>query len=71
MGKSPIATVEVPMVINAAMSVALRPIRSPKCPNKAAPTGLAKKASAKVASDSRMPVVGSADGKNNFGKLEK
>ena len=43
------ATVDGPMVIKAATKVALRPILSPKWPNKAAPNGLAKKANAKVA----------------------
>jgi hypothetical protein len=38
-------------VSNAATNVALRPIRSPKCPNSAAPIGRAIKAIAKVASD--------------------
>ena len=50
-GSKPIQTVEIPMVNNAATKVALRPIRSPKCPNNAAPIGRAIKAIAKVASD--------------------
>jgi hypothetical protein len=41
--------VEMPMVSSAATSVALRPMRSPKWPNRAEPTGRAKKAMAKVA----------------------
>ena len=62
------ATVDGPMVISAATSVALRPLRSPKCPNKAAPNGRAKKANAKVARDSSVAKAGSLPGKNNFGK---
>jgi hypothetical protein len=50
-GRSPTATVETPMVKSAATSVALRPTRSPKCPNNAEPIGRAKNASAKVAKD--------------------
>jgi hypothetical protein len=55
------ATVDRPIVSSAATSVALRPTRSPKWPNKADPTGRAKNASAKVASDcSIVAVAGSA-----------
>ena len=56
------------MVSSAVTSVALRPIRSPKCPNSSEPTGRAKNASARVASDSSVEVVGSPFGKNSFGK---
>ena len=55
------------MVSNAATSVALRPMRSPKCPNTAEPTGRAKNASAKVASDCSVADAGSAEGKNSCG----
>jgi len=61
------ATVDTPMVSSAATRVALRPTRSPKCPNKAEPTGRAKNATAKVASDCSAPEAGSAEGKNSFG----
>ena len=47
------------MVSKAATSVALRPIRSPKCPNSAAPIGRAIKAMANVANDWMVAVVGS------------
>ncbi|VDC49416.1 hypothetical protein BREV_BREV_03575 [Brevundimonas mediterranea] len=66
-GNRPMATVDTPMVIRAATSVALRPTRSPKCPKARAPTGRAKKAMEKVAKDDSMAVVGSAPGKNSFG----
>ena len=66
-GSRPMAMVERPMVSNAATSVALRPIRSPKCPNSAEPTGRAKKASAKVIRDFSVAVAGSLSGKNNCG----
>ena len=53
------------MVSKAATSVALRPIRSPKCPNSAAPIGRAIKAMANVANDWMVAVVGSVlAGKN-------
>ena len=42
-------------------------MRSPKWPNSAEPTGRAKKAMAKVASDCSVAEVGSAAGKNNLG----
>ena len=41
--------VESPIISSEATSVDLRPMRSPKWPNAAAPTGRAKKAMAKVA----------------------
>ena len=56
------------MVISAATSVALRPMRSPKWPNSAAPSGRAKKAIEKVANDCRTAEVGSLAGKNRCGK---
>ena len=62
------ATVDGPMVIRAATKVVLRPARSPKCPKRAAPTGRAKKARAKVASDCKVAVAGSLEGKEQFGK---
>ena len=58
---------EQPIVSNAATSVAFRPILSPKCPNKAAPKGLAMKASANVANDSNVAVVGLELGKKSLG----
>jgi hypothetical protein len=60
-------TVDNPMVSNADTRVALRPMRSPKWPNNAEPTGRAKKARAKVASDCNVAVVGSCLGKNSLG----
>ena len=61
------ATVDTPIVSSAATSVALRPMRSPKWPNIAEPTGRAKNASAKVASDWRVAVVALPVGKNSCG----
>jgi hypothetical protein len=61
------ATVETPMVRRAATKVALRPMRSPKWPNSAEPAGRARKASANVAKDCSMAVVGSLLGKNSIG----
>ena len=56
------------MVSNAATSVALRPIRSPKWPKTIAPKGRAKKAMEKVAKDASSAVVASLAGKNSVGK---
>ena len=53
------------MVSKAATSVALRPILSPKCPQKAEPKGLAKKATANVANDCSICVVGLDSGKKD------
>ena len=65
------ATVEMPIVSRAATSVALRPTRSPKCPNTAEPIGRAKKAIANVASDCRIAaVVASPFGKKSCRKHE-
>ena len=48
--------------------VRLRPMRSPKWPNRIAPTGRAKNATANVANDAMVAVTGSADGKKTVGK---
>ena len=66
-GSNPISTVDEPIVNSAATSVALRPTRSPKCPNSAEPMGRAKKASAKVASDCRVADPALFAGKNKRG----
>ena len=56
------------MVMRAAISVAFLPMRSPKCPKSAAPSGRAKKARAKVASDCRVATNAFPGGKKSFGK---
>ncbi len=61
-------TVDTPMVSSAATSVALRPMRSPKCPKTAEPMGRARKASAKVARDCNDAVFLSTVGKYSLGK---
>ncbi|GEM_PF-2253635 len=61
------ATVEIPMVMSAATSVALRPTLSPKWPNNAPPMGRAKNAIAKVAKDWRSAELPSLAGKNRCG----
>ena len=61
------ATVEMPMVCSAATRVALRPMRSPKWPNSAEPTGRAMKATAKVASVCSKATPGLLSGKNSAG----
>jgi hypothetical protein len=55
------------MVSNAATSVALRPMRSPKWPKTAEPTGLAMNATANVASDCSMAAWSLLSGKNRCG----
>ncbi len=51
------------MIISDATSVALRPTRSPKWPKKAAPSGRAMKAMAKVAKAASVWTAGSPGGK--------
>ena len=55
-GNKPIATVAMPMINKVHTRVRLRPIKSPKCPNKIAPTGRAKNATAKVAKDANVAI---------------
>ena len=57
-----------PLIMSEVTSIALRPMRSPKCPNSADPTGRAKNANAKVARDCNVAVAGSLPGKNSRGK---
>ncbi len=57
----------MPIVSNDPTSVALRPTRSPKWPNRTEPMGRATKASPKVANDDNNAAVSSPDGKNNTG----
>ena len=66
-GSAPIATVEMPIVSSAATSVALRPMRSPKWPNRAEPIGRATNAIANVASEASVAEAGSVAGKNSRG----
>jgi hypothetical protein len=56
------------MVKSAATSVVFRPTRSPKWPNMAEPTGRAMNASANVAKELSVAVVGSEFGKKRRGK---
>jgi hypothetical protein len=67
-GTNPIATVDSPITSNEAISIRLRPSRSPKWPNRTAPSGRAMKPTAKVASDSRVPAAAENEGKNNLPK---
>jgi len=62
------ATVEMPMVDSAITRVVFRPMRSPKWPNSAEPTGRARKAMPKVASEASLAETGSEAGKNSIGK---
>ena len=56
------------MVSSAATSVVLRPTRSPKWPKSAEPTGRARNAMPKVASEASVAAAGSDAGKNSLGK---
>ena len=59
---------EIPIVRRAAISVALRPIRSPRWPNSAAPIGRAINAIAKVAKDwstAALPLPAGKTGEEN------
>ena len=67
-GMSPIPTVAIPIIVIVMMSSALRPIRSPKWPNKAAPIGRATKPTKKVENERSVPMNGSDPGKNFCGK---
>ena len=59
---------EIPIVRRAATSVALRPIRSPRWPNSAAPIGRAINAIAKVAKDWSTAALPIPAGKTGEGK---
>lgn len=67
-GSKPIRSVEIPISNRVEISVFLRPMRSPKCPNNIAPTGRAMKATAKVANDATVPAVAPSAGKKTVGK---
>lgn len=56
-------TVLTPISISVTTSVALRPIRSPKCPKIAAPKGRATKPRKKVEKERSVAANGSCDGK--------
>ena len=58
------AIVDPPISISEATRVDLRPTRSPKWPNTAAPSGRAMKATARVARDDSCWSAASFDGKN-------
>ncbi len=55
------------MISRVAISVDLRPRRSPKCPKNAAPTGRDRNAAAKVAMEATVAIVVPRCGKNTFG----
>ena len=58
----------MPMSTRASTSVRLRPMRSPKWPNRMPPTGRAMKPKAKVEKERINPTAGVASGKNAAGK---
>lgn len=57
------------MMSRVATRVFLRPSRSPKWPNTAAPMGREKNAAAKVASEETVAIAGPMFGKNTCGKI--
>lgn len=67
-GRRPMSRVEIPISSSVEISVFLRPMRSPKCPNSIAPTGRAMKATAKVAKEATVPAVDPSAGKKTVGK---
>ena len=69
-GNKPIKNVAIPMVSREATSVALRPIRSPKCPKRTEPIGRATNATPKVAIDAKREAPASLFGKKRSGKTE-
>ena len=64
----PISTVAMPIMSSVVMRVFFRPIRSPKWPKMMAPTGRAKKATAKVPKEATVPAAVPSAGKNTTGK---
>src|ERR1700676_457278 len=62
------ATVDKPIVDRATTKVVLRPMRSPKWPNSAEPTGRARNAIPNVASVASVAETRSDFGKNRAGK---
>ena len=64
-GSRPMRVVLTPMTMSVVMRMALRPSRSPKCPNTAPPNGRTAKPTAYVAKAAKVPATGLAPGKNN------
>ena len=67
LGISPTPTVAAPISSSVTTSVCLRLIRSPKCPNTAAPTGRARNAAANAPSDAVVAITWPRSGKNTVG----
>ena len=65
---TPIRKVAKPIRSRVAISVALRPMRSPYVPKSQAPTGRAAKPMKKMANELRVPVSAADFGKNRLGK---
>ena len=61
-GRTPIRKVAPPVSSRVSTSIDLRPIRSPKCPITAAPSGRATKPTAKVAKAASVPATGEKEG---------
>ncbi|MNI85963.1 hypothetical protein D3C73_1430070 [compost metagenome] len=65
-GSKPISTVQMPIMSRLSVNMDLRPMRSPKCPNRIPPTGRASMPLAKAANAAKVPVKGSNCGKNSL-----
>jgi hypothetical protein len=68
-GSSPIKAVAIPMMRSESMSIALRPILSPKWPKTRPPMGRATKPTAYVEAEASRPAVSLNSGKNSAGKM--
>ena len=55
-----------PIISSAVTSVFLRPSRSPKCPKRMLPNGLATSATPRVANDATVPATEPSAGKNSL-----
>ena len=60
---NPMSIVARPMTSSVVTRVFLRPIRSPKCPNRIEPNGRATKATPSVANDATVAAAGPSAGK--------
>ncbi len=67
-GRQPIRNVATPMIMSEVTSIALRPMRSPKCPKITPPSGRAAKPTANVPKAESVPISGLEPGKNSSPK---
>jgi hypothetical protein len=65
-GTTPTRTVPIAIRVSVATRVALRPIRSPRCPKMIAPSGRARNPTKNVENASSVPASGSNSGKKSL-----